>query len=80
MLSQLTVVFTICLAFSAFYELIEWWVALLSEEAADSFLGTQGYTWDTQSDMGWALLGAVLAIVMLSKMHDKQLRLNGFVT
>ena len=69
-----------CLGFSALYELIEWWVALLSEEAADSFLGTQGYTWDTQTDMGWALLGAVLAIVMLSKMHDKQLRLNGFVT
>ena len=69
-----------CLAVSAFYELIEWWVALLSEEAADSFLGTQGYTWDTQSDMGWALLGAILAIVMLRKMHDKQLRLNGFVT
>ena len=50
-----------CLGFSAFYELIEWWVALLSEEAADSFLGTQGYAWDTQSDMGWALLGAILA-------------------
>ena len=50
-----------CLAFSAFYELIEWWVALLSEEAAEAFLGTQGYAWDTQSDMGWALFGAILA-------------------
>ena len=40
-----------CLALSAFYELIEWWVALLSNEAAESFLGTQGYIWDTQSDM-----------------------------
>ena len=68
-----------CLAFSAFYELIEWWVALLSEEAADSFLGTQGYVWDTQSDMGWALLGAVLALVTLRRMHDRQLRDAGFV-
>ena len=51
-----------CLGFSAFYELIEWWVALLSDEAADAFLGTQGYVWDTQSDMGWALFGAVLAL------------------
>lgn len=68
-----------CLGFSAFYELIEWWVALLSEEAAESFLGTQGYTWDTQSDMGWALLGAVLALTTLGRMHDKQLQANGFV-
>lgn len=62
-----------CLGFSAFYELLEWWVALLSEEAAESFLGTQGYTWDTQSDMGWALLGAVLALLLLGRMHDRQL-------
>jgi putative membrane protein len=67
-----------CLAFSAFYELIEWWVALLSEEAAESFLGTQGYVWDTQSDMGWALLGAVLALVTLRRTHDRQLRAAGF--
>lgn len=63
-----------CLGFSAFYELIEWWVALLSEEAADAFLGTQGYIWDTQSDMGWALLGAISALLLLSKLHDRQLR------
>ncbi|MCK7547284.1 DUF2238 domain-containing protein [Marinobacter koreensis] len=62
-----------CLALSAFYELIEWWVALVSEEAADSFLGTQGYIWDTQSDMGWALLGAVLAVLLMRKLHDRQL-------
>lgn len=62
-----------CLGFSAFYELIEWWVALLSEEAADSFLGTQGYIWDTQSDMFYALCGAVLALLLLGKMHDKQI-------
>ncbi|MGI9203217.1 MAG: DUF2238 domain-containing protein [Woeseiaceae bacterium] len=68
-----------CLGFSAFYELIEWWVALLSEEAAESFLGTQGYTWDTQSDMGWALFGAVLGLVLLSRLHDSQLRSGGLV-
>ncbi len=68
-----------CLGFSAFYELIEWWVALISDEAADSFLGTQGYVWDTQSDMGWALFGAVLALVLLSRLHDRQLRDRGFV-
>jgi len=63
-----------CLAFSAFYELIEWWVALLSGEDAEAFLGTQGYIWDTQSDMGLALLGSILALVFLSKYHDKQLK------
>lgn len=68
-----------CLGFSAFYELIEWWVALLSDEAADSFLGTQGYIWDTQSDMWVALIGAVAALLLLSKMHDKQLRERGLV-
>ena len=63
----------ICLAISAFYEIIEWWVALLSGEAAESFLGTQGYIWDTQSDMWLALLGAVFALVLLSRLHDRQL-------
>ena len=63
-----------CLAMSAFYELIEWWVALLSEEAADAFLGTQGYAWATQSDMGWALFGALAALLFLNRLHDRQLR------
>ena len=63
----------VVLAVSAFYELIEWWAALLSEEAADAFLGTQGYVWDTQSDMLWALCGAILALVTLSKWHDRQI-------
>ncbi len=72
-------VVSFCLGFSAFYELIEWWVALLSGEAADSFLGTQGYVWDTQSDMGWALFGAVTALVLLGRLHDRQLRERGFV-
>ncbi|MDX1456074.1 MAG: DUF2238 domain-containing protein [Marinobacter sp.] len=62
-----------CLALSAFYELIEWWVALASDEAADAFLGTQGYVWDTQSDMAFALIGAILALVGLSRSHDHQL-------
>ncbi len=63
-----------CLAFSAFYELIEWWVAILLNEASSEFLGTQGYIWDTQSDMAWALFGAILALVFLRKYHDKQLK------
>ena len=63
-----------CLGFSAFYELIEWWVALLSDEAAEAFLGTQGYVWDTQSDMGMALLGAVAALALLGHYHDRQLQ------
>ena len=67
------IVVSICLAISAFYEFLEWWVALLSDEAADAFLGTQGYTWDTQSDMWFALIGAVMALVLLSRLHDKQL-------
>lgn len=66
-----------CLAFSAFYELIEWWVALLSSEAAESFLGTQGYVWDTQSDMAFALAGAVLALPLLGRWHDRQMRAAG---
>ena len=68
------IVVCICLAFSAFYELIEWWVALLSSEAAESFLGTQGYVWDTQSDMFLALVGACLSLVLFSHLHDRQIR------
>jgi putative membrane protein len=69
-----------CLGFSAFYELIEWWVALTSEEAAESFLGTQGYVWDTQSDMALALVGAVLALLLLNRLHDRQMRADGFIS
>ena len=67
------IVICICLAISALYELIEWWAALLSGEAAEAFLGTQGYIWDTQSDMAIALLGAILALALLSRVHDKQI-------
>ena len=68
------IIICICLAISAFYELIEWWAALLSGEAAEAFLGTQGYVWDTQSDMGLALLGTIMSLFLLSKLHDRQLQ------
>jgi|GEM_PF-55826 len=61
------------LALSAVYELIEWAVALLSDEAADAFLGTQGYVWDTQSDMWWCGIGALVALTVLGRAHDRQL-------
>ena len=64
-----------CLALSACYELIEWLMALLTGTAADAFLGTQGYVWDTQSDMAFALAGAVLSLLLLSRYHDRQLAL-----
>ncbi len=67
------VVVSICLAFSAFYELIEWWTAAASGEAAESFLGTQGDPWDTQWDMFLALVGAISALVLLRRPHDRQL-------
>lgn len=67
------IVVCICMTISAVYELIEWAVALTSGQAAEAFLGTQGYIWDTQSDMLMALIGAVLALVLLSRVHDRQL-------
>ena len=70
-------VICICLALSASYELVEWGVALASGDAAVAFLATQGDPWDTQSDMGFALLGALFALALLSRWHDRQLaRLN----
>ena len=62
-----------CLALSAFYELIEWWVAIAVGGDAEAFLATQGDIWDTQSDMGLALLGAIFSLLTLSKLHDRQL-------
>ena len=67
------IVLSICLAFSAFYELIEWWAALLIGEDADAFLGTQGYVWDTQSDMAWALFGVMVCLITQRKAHDQQI-------
>jgi putative membrane protein len=66
-------IISVCLAFSAFYEMLEWAVALLTGTASEAFLGTQGYIWDTQSDMGMALLGAGMALLTLSGLHDRQL-------
>lgn len=68
------IIVCICLAISAVYELIEWAVAWLSGAAGDYFLGTQGYIWDTQSDMAWAMWGAIFALVGLSRIHDRQLQ------
>lgn len=69
---------SVCLAFSALYELIEWATALATGEAAEAFLGTQGDPWDTQWDMFLALCGALLAQALLSRLHDRQLaRLAG---
>lgn len=58
---------------SAFYELIEWWAALLLGQGAYEFLGTQGDPWDTQSDMFFALIGATVALLALSRLHDRQM-------
>jgi len=63
----------ICLAISAMYELIEWWVAVGTGTAADAFLATQGDVWDTQWDMFLALIGAMLSQLMLGRMHNRML-------
>ncbi|MBT8763160.1 DUF2238 domain-containing protein [Desulfohalobiaceae bacterium Ax17] len=63
----------VCLAFSSFYELIEWWAAIIGGQAADTFLATQGDVWDTQWDMFLALLGAIVALLTLSGVHDRAL-------
>ena len=68
-----TLVTSVCLAFSALYELVEWAMALATGEAATAFLGTQGDIWDTQWDMFFALCGALLALALLTRMHDRQL-------
>lgn len=67
------VVVSIALAISAAYELVEWAAALALGQGADEFLGTQGDPWDTQSDMFMALLGAVSALLTLSRLHDRQI-------
>ena len=67
------IIVCIAVAISAAYELIEWAVSVASGEGGDSFLGTQGYIWDTQSDMLYATVGAILALITFSKFHNKQL-------
>ena len=66
-----------CLAFSAFYELIEWWAAIAIGESAEQFLGTQGDQWDTQWDMFLALTGALAALLTLRRVHDISLKRVG---
>jgi len=63
----------VCLAISAVYELIEWGAAVAMGQGAVEFLGTQGDPWDTQSDMAMALIGAVTALLTLTRLHDRQL-------
>jgi putative membrane protein len=70
-LSFLTV--CVCLSISAFYEFLEWFVAIVSGQNSDSFLGTQGYVWDTQSDMLYAFMGALSMIILFSKIQDRQI-------
>ena len=68
------IVISICVAISAFYELLEWWAAISQGASADAFLGTQGYEWDAQSDMFLALIGASLSLISLSRAHDRLLK------
>jgi putative membrane protein len=65
------IVVCICLAISAFYELIEWRVSVATGTAADAFLGSQGDAWDTQWDMATALIGVLTSLVMMSSFHDR---------
>ena len=63
-----------CMALSSFYELVEWWTAASTGTAAEAFLGTQGDPWDTQWDMMLAMIGAILSLLLLSRIHDRQLK------
>jgi putative membrane protein len=68
---------SVCLAISAMYELVEWWIAVGSGTAADAFLATQGDVWDTQWDMFMALCGAIASQILLARWHDRQLAVLG---
>ncbi|MET0759912.1 MAG: DUF2238 domain-containing protein [Flavobacterium sp.] len=68
------IIVCICLAISAAYEWIEWLVSVLTGDGGDAFLGTQGYIWDTQSDMLYATIGAITGLILFSKIQDKQLQ------
>ncbi len=71
-LSILTV--SVCVSISALYEFLEWLVAILSGQSAEAFLGTQGYAWDTQSDMLYAMCGAISMLVLLAPLHNRQIK------
>ncbi|MEU3511159.1 DUF2238 domain-containing protein [Streptomyces longwoodensis] len=62
-----------CLAFSALFEMFEWAAAVIGGQAADAFLATQGDVWDTQWDMFCALIGATVSVLVLGRLHDRQL-------
>ncbi|MCA1592980.1 MAG: DUF2238 domain-containing protein [Acidobacteria bacterium] len=66
-------VVSVCLGFSAFYEFTEWWTALIEGDRAADFLGTQGDPWDTQWDMFMAFSGSIIAQLLLSRVHDREL-------
>lgn len=68
------IIVSICLAISAAYEWIEWWVSLATGDGGDAFLGTQGDIWDTQSDMLFATIGAISGLILFSKIQDKQIQ------
>ena len=68
------IIVAICLAISAAYEWLEWGVSLATGDGGDAFLGTQGYVWDTQSDMLFATIGAIVGLILFSKIQDKQLQ------
>jgi putative membrane protein len=70
---------TAALAFSAFYEMIEWWVSACTGSGGDAFLGTQGYVWDTQSDMLMALIGATVAALTISHLQNAQMKARGWL-
>ena len=70
------IIVCICLAISACYEMLEWAVAEITTTGAETFLGTQGDVWDSQKDMAWCLIGAIVSLILLSKLHDKQLKKN----
>lgn len=66
---------TVCMSISMLYEFLEWFVSITSGSSGDSFLGTQGDIWDTQSDMLFATIGAICMVVLFARFQDKQLRL-----
>lgn len=68
------IIVSICLAISATYEFIEWFVSLATGDGGDAFLGTQGYVWDTQSDMLFATIGAITGLILFSKIQDTQIK------
>lgn len=68
------IIVSICLAISAAYEWIEWGVSVATGDGGDAFLGTQGYVWDTQSDMLFATIGAVVGLILFSKIQNRQIQ------